>query len=231
MELRALLDIRILLPVLFSALYSLLWATAAWRAIRRGHFLLKALDDSTRSLAEVERSPTMDGFTATFVPAPEPFRTLVVTYQPAPAYNPLMLLPPLFKQNERMIIRGRLREPPSDELVWMRGHTPGVAATPGRHPQLWRVRHLDVWNMDYAVRGENTGAIENAFRELHARFSPLLMSMHLHNPAAAAPPSDEQIATARDDHFVLHLRVAQLGLHEVPPLIATVRTAGRAALL
>lgn len=231
MDLGALLDIRILIPVGFSALYSLLWGTAAWRSIRRGHFFLKALDDSTSSLAEMEHSPTVDGFVAALEPAPAPFRTFVVTYQPASSFNPLLLLPPLRKQHEYMYIRGQLSQPPTSELVWTRGRTPGVAAVARRQPRLWQMRYLDVWDIRYAVRGENTGAIENEFRALHARFGPLLTFVHIHNPDATAAPLDEHPLSTEDEHFVIGLRVAELGLHEIPPLVAAVRATARAALL
>lgn len=231
MNLNTLVDIRILIPVIFSALYSLLWAVAAWRNIRLGHFLWKALDDSTSSLAEIERSPGVDGFIATLEPAPEPFQTLEVRYRPASALNPLLLLPALRTGSESMIIRGRLGAAPTAMLVWARVQPPGLRRTIIRDARFWQVRYFDVFDTHYAVRGSDTEAIENVFRSLQARFGPLLHSIHLLRPSTGESPFPASAWGSEEDDLVLVLHTSHMAIYEMPPLMAAVRALARAAVL
>lgn len=227
----SLLDVRILIPVLFSALYSLAWAVTAWRNIRISHFIWKALDDSTPSLAEVERSPGVDGFLATLEPAPEPFQALEVRYRPASALNPLLLLPSLRTGAETMVIRGQFAAAPVATLTWTQAQPAGLRRTIIRDPRYWQVRYFDVFNTHYAVQGADTEAIENVFRSMQARFGPLLQSIHVLRPSTGESPFPTSPWAREEDDFVMVLHTARMAIYETPPLMAAVRSLARAALL
>jgi len=231
----ALFDLRIAIPVALSLLYSLLWAMAAWQTLQRGRALWKALDDSTRSRLDADRTPGVSGFAATLQPAVEPFQHLATVYQPVSIFTPAgVLLRPFMRGQERLLFWGTLHSPPQSELLWVRGNIPAVASGIGARTQLWQQRRLDVLQLDYAVRGSNVGAIETAFRTLQSRFAPLLMVVRVQAhpdrmdadlPVTGSPFEPQPVEVA------IVLRSAELSLSEIPALVNAVRALGRAALL
>lgn len=117
----------------------------------------------------------------------------------------------------QLVIQATLRERPRAELIWQRGKIPGRALSRAGSPTLWVQQHLDFLRYEYATRGINTGAIVHVFTDLQTRFGPLLEKVSIQ---ADARPEVEIV-----------LRTNGLNPEEIPALITTIRSAGRAALL
>ncbi len=75
---------------------------------------------------------------------------------------------------------------------------------------------LDIVDAEYAVRGFDTAAMEHVFFDLQARFRPFL----------------EQVSVQADDapELKVVLRTRNLPFREIPALVLSVRSLGRAVL-
>jgi hypothetical protein len=205
---------------LFSivALLVLGWLAGALQNMRRSRAMLGILNDSTRGVVSLQWGPNFQGFFAHIQPAPEPFTQFIITYHAASNLNVLgMLLRPLTRQADRMVIHGKLLAHPKAELIWMRGRIPARALGNDRGATLWVQRHLDFVNTEYATRGVNPGALAHVFADLQTRFGPWLYKMSIQ---ADDPPDMEIVLTTR-----------RLNPEELSALVTTLRAAGRAALL
>src|SRR5690606_6064546 len=143
-----------------AALLVGLWVTARLRKRRRTRAMLAALQGSTRGRVAPFRGPSAWGFTATVTPAPEPFREFSVSYRPMSIFDPVDLARRLGGRTLGLMhVWALLPEPPSAEIVWIRGQAPAraVGREPGRG--LWIHHRLDIRSTEYATRGTNTSAL------------------------------------------------------------------------
>jgi len=194
-------------PWAFAAAVLALIAFALWlgaRLVRKRRIqaLYAALGDSVSSRLMLRGKLSADGFVADFEPAPAPFRSLTVRVGPSSGQRVLAFF-------------GALPQPPTSEIMWVRG-TPPLNAL-GAHPGagVWAIRSLDVAATQFATRGENVGAVCHEFHELATRFGPALL----------------RIAVQRDHtpHLLVEAVVASLAVDEIGPLGRAVRSLARAA--
>lgn len=184
------------------ALMLIAWLAVRVQRARRSQALAAALRDSGRGRLAVTRGPGAAGLAAAIDPAPDPFVEFTIDYRGAPG--------------DRLVFAGRLPARPAAELVWQEGRIPAFATARRERVTLWVPRRADVVGAEYAVRGVDTGAIEHVFVDLQARFRPFLQ---------------EVIVFAEQEPEVrVALRLAGLSLNEIPPLVASLRALGRAAL-
>jgi hypothetical protein len=210
---------RLIVVTLVAVLALLLiaWIAARVQTARRSRELAAALGDSTRGLVLLRRGPGAGGLAGAIEPPPDPYVSLTVDYRAASGLNPLTWLGRLAQRPaDRIVFAGRLPVRPAAELVWQTGRIPAYATAQRERTTLWVPRRADVVNAEYAVRGVDTGSIEHVFVDLQARFRPFLQ---------------EVIVLAEQDPEVrVVLQMAGLNLNEIPPLVASLRTLGRAAL-
>ena len=210
---------RLVVATLAAVLSLLLiaWIAARVQTARRSRALALALDDSTRGRVMLQRGPGAAGVAGLIEPVPDPYVSLAVNYRAASALDPVTWLGRLAQRpDDRLVFEGRLPERPVAELVWQEGRIPAYATARRERSTLWVPRRADVVDAEYAVRGVDTGAIEHVFVDLQARFRPFLQ---------------EVIVLAEQEPEVrVVLRLAGLNLREIPPLVASLRTLGRAAL-
>jgi hypothetical protein len=199
------------------ALLLIAWIAARVQTARRSRALVVALDDSTRGRVTLQRGPGAAGLAGVIEPAPDPYVSLAVNYRAASALDPVTWLGRLAQRpGDRLVFEGWLPAHPAAELVWQEGRIPAYATARRARSTLWVPRRADVVNAEYAVRGVDTGAIEHVFVDLQARFRPFLQ---------------EVIVLAEQEPEVrVVLRLAGLNLQEIPPLVASLRMLGRAAL-
>jgi hypothetical protein len=201
-----------------AALLILGWLAGARQNVRHSRAMLATLNDSTRGVVSLQRGPDFRGFFANLQPAPEPFTQFIITYHAASNLNLLgVLLRPLTRQADRMVIHGKLQARPAAELIWMRGRIPARALGRDRGATLWVQRHLDFVNTEYATRGVNPGALAHVFTDLQTRFGPWLYKMSIQ---ADDIPEMEVV-----------LKTQHLNPEELSAFVTTLRAAGRAALL
>lgn len=194
------------------------WLAAAYQNLRRSRAMLATLNDSTRGVVSLQRGPNFQGFFTKIMPAPEPFSQFIITYHAASNLNLLgVLLRPITRYADRMVIHGKLLARPGAELIWMRGKIPSRALGHSRGATLWVQGHLDFVNAEYATRGVNPGALTHAFADLQTRFGPWLYKFSVQ---ADDVPEMEIVLTTR-----------RLNPEELSALVTTLRAAGRAALL
>ncbi|MEZ4711386.1 MAG: hypothetical protein R3A44_29600 [Caldilineaceae bacterium] len=216
----------------FVALYGLFWLLGWRHNRRRGQAFLIAFNDSTRSTMAVKTGPDAHGFTAFFEPPPAPYAYLAVSFRPSPPQT--YWLRPLLLQRDRLRLRGILTEPPHNELIWTRGRVPDRAAGHGPRSQLWQRKIHHTTNVEFELRGPNSGALENGFRALNMRFGPLLQRVNLVGDATIErrlrnlQQLDAQRA-AMD--LEIELTAAKLPTEEIAALVGQARALGRAALL
>lgn len=217
--LNMLLASRFALVTLVTVLLLLLiaWVAARVQRARRSQALAMALGDSARGKVTLQRGPGASGLEALLEPAPEPYLQMAITYHPASALDPLYWLGRLAQRpGDRLIFAGRLPTRPVAEVVWQEGRIPGFATARRDRSTLWAPRRADIVNAEYAVRGVDTGAIEHVFVDLQARFRPFL--------------TEVTVMAEQDPEVRVMLRLAGLDLREIPPLVASLRALGRAAL-
>jgi hypothetical protein len=190
---------------------------ARLQARRRGHRVLSALDESVRGDVTLLRGPDARGFVGRIQPAPEPFLHLVADYRAASNYDVAgQLLNPFTHHAERLIFVGKLPARPAAEIIWQEGQIPARALGQRERSLLWVQRRLDFVNAEFAVRGANTGAIEHVFLDLQTRFRPFLFKISVQADA--------------DPECTVVLRLARFNLQELPALVTSLRSLGRAAL-
>jgi hypothetical protein len=85
---------------------------------------------------------------------------------------------------------------------------------PGRAP--WVQSRLDYAGVEYATRGTNVNTVKHLFRDLYARFAPLLHSITIQRDRR---PHLRLVASGRVDS------------RDVSPLITAARAFGRAAMM
>ena len=202
-----------------SALLGLLvvlWASTAFYNIRRGQALLATLRESTRNGIVTAREPGPNGFFVQLQPAPDPFQRLTVTYHTGA--NPLIWpWRVVARQPPRLVIQGVLVQRPQAELFWRQGQIPGRALGRNASDTLWIQRRIDFLNCEYVTRGINPAGVIHAFTDLQTRFGAQLYKVAIQ--ADTAPEVE------------IGLRTAGMNPEVLPPLITTIRMAGRAALL
>jgi hypothetical protein len=156
------------------------------------------------------------GFAVEVSPPPEPYREFNISYQPLSILHPGDLVRALTGKRSQFQIAGVLREPPSAELVWVRGQPPlrALGMKPG--PAPWVHHQLHLGAVEYATRGANVGTLQHAMRDLYARFTPGLILV--------------QVQRGRTPEIRL-VYVGTVDGRTVAPLIAAARAVGRGALL
>jgi hypothetical protein len=196
------------------ALLVVIWVSTAFYNVRRGWALVSKLQESTRGQVLVERAPSHQGFFVLLSPPPEPFQRITVTF--LTGANPLIWPWRLLRgQLPRLVIQASLRERPEAELIWERGRIPAKALSRRGHTSLWVQRRLDFLNYEYATRGVNPSGLIHNFTDLQTRFGPQLYKIAIQ---ADMVPEIE-----------VGLHTAGLNPEELPPLVTTIRAAGRAA--
>ncbi|MFN8446462.1 MAG: hypothetical protein U0175_37070 [Caldilineaceae bacterium] len=184
---------------------------------RRNQILLQALNESSRSKVTLQPGGSSRYKLAVFVSAPSPFRTLHAELgQPTPVSFLFGWLERGDRRAGHLCLRGNLSERPSEELVWTHGLPPGRAIARSPDSALWELRRLDLVEGDFAVRGINTNALEHAFFELQARFGAFLQHVLVQADA--------------EYEVEIDLLAGRLNAEDIPALITTVRSLGRAAL-
>jgi hypothetical protein len=184
---------------------------------RRGQTLIQALGDSSRGQVVLHRGQRRRGLYLELQPAPEPFRQLGVRYQTTSVLDPSDWLGHLLgRTRSQMVVAGMLTGPAKSELVWVRGKAPDRAMGKGPDQAMWMHQRLDFVNAEYATRGPNFGAMRHVFSDLHGRFGPVI----------------EQVRIQRGEFPEVEIVLCASGLNieDVPALITTIRSAGRAAL-
>lgn len=184
---------------------------------RRNQILLQALNESSRSKVTLQPSGTSRYKLAVFESAPSPFRSLHAEFgQPLPVSFLFDWLGHRERRAGRLRLRGKLTERPSEELVWRHGLPPDRAIARSPDSALWELRRLDLVEGDFAVRGINTNALEHAFFELQARFGAFLQHVLVQADA--------------EYEVEIELLAGRLNAEDIPALITTARSLGRAAL-
>jgi hypothetical protein len=187
------------------------------QAVRRGEKILAGLNASARGRITLLRGPDSRGFVGSFQDPPEPYLQFVADYRSASAFDlPGLLLNPFTHGAERLTFVAKLPARPAAEIVWQEGTPPAKALAQRDRSHLWVLRRLDVVRAEYVVRGANTGAIEHVFLDLQTRFRPFLLRMSVQADA--------------DPECTVVLRLARFDLRELPALVTSLRSLGRAAL-
>jgi hypothetical protein len=201
-----------------AALYlAITWYVGRQQKLRRARAMLVAVNDATFGRTLPRSQPGAWGFAVSIEPPPERFREFNISYQPVSTYDPFDLWSRIFGGRKAMLqIAGVLTDAPTAELIWWRGKPPARAlgVNPGRAP--WVQSRLDYTGAEYATRGTNVGAMHHAFRDMVARFTPLLTSITVQRERR---PQLRLVATGR------------IETRDVSPLIAAAHTLGRAAMM
>ncbi len=200
-----------------ALLLVLLWLGGRAQKRQRTKLMLRAVNDATFGRT-VPRSRTGAwGFAVALEPPPERFREFNISYHAMSIYDPIDLGQRLLAGRRATLqIAGVLTDAPSAELIWWRGKLPAHAlgSNPGRAP--WVQGRLDFAGAVYATRGTNVGAMQHVFRDMYARFTPLLRSITVQRERR---PQVRLVAAGRID------------TRDVSPLIQAAHALGRAALL
>jgi hypothetical protein len=198
-------------------LIAIAWVAGRVQLDRRSRALVVALTDSLRGKVVVRRGPGASGFAGVLEPAPDPFVQFEVDYRTMALFDvPGHLYSLLAPSGDHLVLSGKLPTRPVAELVWRNGQIPGHALARRERSALWVQRRLEIVDAEFAVRGANTGAIEHVFVDLQARFRPFL--------------DEISVQSDRDPEVTVALRLAGLNMQEIPALVTSVRTLGRAAL-
>ena len=209
-------SLGLLVITVILALLIVIWVFTAVYNVRRGQALLDTLRVSTRNGVVSSQAPGPSGFFVQLQPAPEPFQRLTVAYHTGA--NPLIWPWRLAaRQPPRLVIQGVLTQRPHAELFWHQGRIPGRALGRNASATLWIQRRIDFLNCEYVTRGVNPAGLVHAFTDLQTRFGAQLYKVAIQ---ADNVPEVE-----------VGLRTAGFNPEMLPPLIATVRGAGRSALL
>jgi hypothetical protein len=210
---------RFLLTTLVALLLLFILAVVAAQvqAVRRSQAIVAALNETGRGKVTLLRGPDAGGFVGSLQPPPEPFLHFVADYRFAAAFDLVgQLLNPLTHRAERLVFVAKLPARPAAEIMWQEGQAPGRALAQRERSHLWVLRRLDVVNAEYAVRGANTGAIEHVFLDLQTRFRPFLVKI--------------SVQADSDPECTVVLRLARFDLRDLPALVTSLRSLGRAAL-
>jgi hypothetical protein len=215
----AMFDDRTLLATLAALLLLVIiaWLATNLQTRRRNQGLAGSFDDATRSRLIYARTASARGFDAHFEPAPEPFTRLELRYRSGATVDPIGLFARfLTGRSDELVIRARLPDRPTAELVWERGRIPERALARRARTSLWIQRRSDLIDSEYAVRGTDTTALEYVFVDLQARFGALLQRVSV-------------VADREDVHIEVYMRGAELRTSDAPALVTTLRSLGRAA--
>jgi hypothetical protein len=210
---------RFLLTTLIALLllFVLAVVTAQVQAVRRSQAIVSALNETGRGKITLLRGPDAGGFVGSLQPPPEPFQHFVADYRFAAAFDLVgQLLNPLTHRAERLVFVAKLPSRPAAEIIWQESQAPGRALAQRERSHLWVLRRLDIINAEYAVRGANTGAIEHVFLDLQTRFRPFLVKISVQADA--------------DPECTIVLRLSRFDLRDLPALVTSLRSLGRAAL-
>jgi hypothetical protein len=178
---------------------------------RRSRDLALGLGDSTRGVLIYSAGPGSPGFTAEIQPSPDPFAKFSIEHRGGS--NPFFAWA---GNRESLRFRAKLQARPVAELLWVRGKLPPVTSSLGMRVSMWVQRRLDYLNVDYAVRGSNTAAVEHVFLDLQTRFGQALRLVRIYG--------DEE------PDFEVVIRSGRLDGREMPALVTTLRALGRGAL-
>jgi hypothetical protein len=179
--------------------------------------MLVAVNDATFGRCLPRSRTGTWGFVVSVVPPPERFREFNISYQPLSILDPVDLLRFLFGARRATLqIAGVMSDAPTAEIIWLRGQPPArtLGVNPGRAP--WVHSSLDYIGAEYATRGTNIAALKHTYQDMMARFAPILLT----------------ITIQRERHP--HLRVVAHGkieARDISPLITSVRSLGRAAMM
>lgn len=198
-------------------LFALAWYLGRQQKRRRASAMMAAVNDATFGRSVQRSRPGAWGFAVRIEPAPEPFREFNISYQPVSIYHPRDLWQRVMNgRRPTLQIAGILNSAPTAELVWSRGKPPARAlgVNPGRAP--WVQSRLDYAGVEYATRGTNVAALHHVFRDMYARFTPLLASL--------------VIQRERRPHLRLVVS-GRIDMRDVSPLIQAAHALGRAALM
>jgi hypothetical protein len=211
-------DARIAIILASMVLVLALAWIAGWQLkLRRSQTILTAVNDATFGRCVARSQSGAWGFAVAVVPAPERFREFNISYQPMSIFDLLDLLRYAFGGKKSTFqVSGVLLDVPTAELIWMRGQPPARALgkTPGRAP--WVQTRLDFSGAEYATRGANVGAMKHVFQDMYARFTPSLLL----------------ISIQRERQPQLRVVVeGRIEARDVSPLLTSVRSLGRAAIL
>lgn len=217
-EVPALTSITLLewLVLAMGVLLVMLWASGIARIRRATRLLRRVLDESTpdRLLFDPrDRS----GFRAEIVTPSEPYQQLQVDYRAPSFFNPLAIVAAVFGRSRgQLTLQASLRQPPTAELIWVRGSVPGQAFQKETNPSSWVHRKIAVTNSEYATRGSYVEPLVRTFVEFQTRFSPALRRVCIQREHA---------------HKEVEVVVAMnpLSPHSLPHLIAYVWSLGQAA--
>ena len=199
---------------------------------RRSRAFVAALNQSTFGTLKIDHEVQVEhihanGFAAWLTPAPEPFRQLLIAFEPRSTLSITNWWRRLRHDDiDRLVFIGRLQEAPTSEFIWSNGELAGRALTVGDRPQLWQRKQFDVGVSEYVMRGANAPALENIFRSLFARFGPMLQHIHVEKAV------DFEMPTARvsdQTHLYILLNSAKLAPQEIPALTAAILALGEAA--
>ena len=198
-------------------LLALAWYLGWQQKRRRATMMLHVVNDATFGRSVPRSRPGAWGFAVAIEPPPERFREFNISYQPMSIYHPLDLWRRLVGgRRPTLQIAGVLLDAPTAELIWWRGKPPARAlgVNPGRAP--WVQSRLDYAGAEYATRGTNVGAMHHVFRDMYARFTPLLVSITIQRERR---PHVRLVAAGRIDP------------RDVAPLIQAAHALGRAAMM
>ena len=197
-------------------LLALLWRVGVLQKKRRVRRTLTLVNDATfgRCIPRSRVGPW--GFAVTVQPPPEPYREFNISYQPLSILTPGDLVRALRGDRTRLQLAGVLREPPTAELVWVRGQPPlkVLGLAPG--PAPWVHHQLHLGAAEYATRGPNIGALHKEMRDLYTRFTPGLTLV--------------QVQRGRTPEVRL-VYEGPIDARSVAPLVAAARALGRGAQL
>ena len=201
---------------------------------RRADAFIAAFNQSTFGSLRIDphlqaEQVRTNGFAAWLIPAPEPFRQLLIAFEPRSALSITTWLGRLRhpREYDRLLFIGKLQDTPRSEFVWGKDERIGRALTVGNRPRLWRRKHFDVAESEYVMRGPNAPTLENIFHTLYARFGPLLQRVHVEQLVDVELPT---VQTSDSVHLYVLLNSAKLAPQEIPALIAEILALGRATL-
>lgn len=198
------------------ALLILGWWAGYMQKRRRVWRTLTLVNDATFGRCVPRSRAGAWGFAVSVTPPPDPYREFNISYQPLSILDPIDWVRGLRGGRTQFQIAGVLREPPTAELVWMRGQPPlrVLGMKPG--PAPWVHHQLHLGGVEYATRGPNVGALHHEMRDLYARFSPGLVLV--------------QVQRGRTPEVRLVYRGTIDG-RTVAPLLAAARALGRGGML
>jgi hypothetical protein len=203
--------------VAVALLLALSWYAGRQQKWRRSRMMLRAVNDAAFGRSVPRSRPGAWGFAVAIEPPPERYREFNISYQPMSIYHPVDLWQRLFSGRRATLqISGVLHDAPTAEIIWWRGKPPARAlgVNPGRAP--WVQSRLDYAGAEYATRGTNVATMHYVFRDMYARFTPVLLSITVQRDLR---PQVRLVAMGRIDP------------RDVSPLIQSAHALGRAAMM